>query len=256
MNVSKYTFPLEGTGHGVSVAVIDSGWSMHQPSERVGSGIDLTGGFADHCLPNIHDKLGHGTMCGDILFRVAPQVNLHPVKIFKNNLNASPTRLIQALQWAVENEMSVVNLSASTLLEEAIDPLYRVCDLARKANVTVVAAAHAQSEWSYPAVFDNVIGVRQKLPVSPNAWYERPQASQVQEGLGRISVAVQPYEAVECTVYGGHRNVRVSNGVAKRVASNSSAVPVIAGLVARLKQDAPHASLSYLLQTLHSLSTK
>ena len=67
--------------------------------------------------------------------------------------------IVEAIEWAIEYKMQVVNLSLGTLEKEALEPLYIACEKAKKAGIIIVAASHNKKGWSYPAVFDNTIGV-------------------------------------------------------------------------------------------------
>ena len=139
----KYSFDLKGSGKGVRVAVIDSGWSVnHPPPPSLRQGVSFTSrrGGSESSAALTHDFTGHGTVCSDILLRVARDALLYPVKIFEHTIETGPQRLVAALEWAIQNEMSVVNLSLSTLREDAVRYLYTACYRAERAGVTLVAA--------------------------------------------------------------------------------------------------------------------
>jgi hypothetical protein len=239
---NEYDFDVEGTGAGETVAVIDSGWSKYKQSDRVRRGVSMVDGGQRKGEHDIHDKIGHGTMCADILLRVAPEVEVVPVKVFRKTLNTSPRALYDALKWVEDKNFSVINLSLSTTREDMVDRLYYWCTKIVSGGTTIVASSHRKSEWCFPAVFDNVIGVKQTQHAGSNS----------RDDKHKIRLRVDPEQAIECTVSGVHRNVRVTRGAAERVVSHSTAAPVVSGLAARIKannEDLHHAGILNTMST-------
>jgi len=116
-----------------------------------------------------------------------------------------------------------VNLSLGTVQSDRLASLYDSFARLRREGLIVVAAVR-QDGWSYPAVFEPVLGV----------------GSAAVHGL--FEVEYRPSAAIECGVRTSHRPVR---GVTDRLIKNSTsfAAPVVTGLVARWLGDDPSLDL-------------
>jgi subtilisin family serine protease len=212
----------------VRVGVVDSGWDRTQPEPRVLAGTGLPGlngpGGVTHTGDD-HDRFGHGTACADLVLRVAPGVEIVPVRVFDAQLETSPGVLAAAIRWAVDAGCHVLNLSLGTCKEKGLRTLYAACEYARRRGVVVVAAAHAEGLSSAPAVFDNVLSVG------------------AMRGCDSARVVFRPGDVVECLAHGMHTYVRSLGGKRVVVAGTSYAAPIVTGVVARLRERHPHADL-------------
>ena len=161
-------------GAGVTVAVIDSGVSATHPllAGQVEPGRDLG-------LPNQSgrcDEAGHGTMVAGIIAGkdqtgvpytgIAPAAKILPVRVLrdtKRSLDESlPGRIAQAITWAVDQDVDVINLSLET---EPTKDLADAVAYARRHDVVLVAASGNQADQqqrnqpAYPAGYDSVLAV-------------------------------------------------------------------------------------------------
>jgi subtilisin len=223
------------TGKGIRVAVIDSGWDRALDEPRVLPGVgfvDPADDFAMARNDDDHDVLGHGTACADLILRVAPDARVIPVKVFGKVLETSPGTLHAALVWAIEAGVQVINVSLGTRLEGTLHPLYAACEKARRAGIIVVAAGHNANDWSYPAIFENVIGVSAARFDSPYHFRYRPEHAMEVEAWG----VEQPVLWV-----GGHRMVKHGT---------SFAAPNVAGIVALILERHPGATLEQVREML------
>ena len=64
------------------------------------------------------DLSGHGTACASIIHSIAPQAELYSVRVLGRDMHGRALQFAGGLQWAIRNEMKVVNLSLSTSKEE------------------------------------------------------------------------------------------------------------------------------------------
>lgn len=227
------------TGRGIRVAVIDSGWDRGIEDPRVLPGVsfvdpddDLALGFTE----DDHDRVGHGTACADLVLRIAPDARVVPVRVFGGTLETSPGTLTAAMKWALEQDFQVINVSLGTVLEEALKPLYVLCERARRAGTVVVAAGHNVRGWSYPAVFANVIGVAAERFASPFSFRYRPE------------------EAMECVAWGVKQPVLWLGGERVVRDGTSFAAPNIAGIVALIREQHPDATLEEVRELLAGLA--
>lgn len=223
------------TGSGIRVAVVDSGWdrSLHEPRVLPGVGfVDPTDDFAMARNDDDADVLGHGTACAGLILRIAPDARVVPVKVFGRVLETSPGTLHAALLWAIDAGVQVINVSLGTRLEGTLHPLYAACEKARRAGIIVVAAGHNANDWSYPAIFENVIGVSAARFDSPFHFRYRPEHAMEVEAWG----VEQPVLWV-----GGQRVVKHGT---------SFAAPNVAGIVALILERHPGATLEDVREML------
>lgn len=223
----------EATGRGVRVAVIDSGRDPFWKERRVRPGVGLVAseGFELSFSDDDRDRVGHGTACCDLILGLAPRVEILPVRVFGDRLETSPELLVAGIEWAVQEEVHIINLSLGTFLERAIRPLYQACEHARQAGIVVVSAVHTVEDWSYPAVFENVLGV------------------QAGRFTNVFEFEFRPDEAAEVLAQ-GERRVRWLGGAEKEGFGSSFAAPHVSALVALLLERFPGASLEELRRHL------
>ncbi|TMW71874.1 peptidase S8 [Alteribacter natronophilus] len=154
------------TGDGVSVAVLDTGIQPHEDLNVLGGASFISG------ETTWEDFNGHGThVAGTVaaldndlgVLGVSPDVDLYAVKVLDANGGGSHASIAQGIEWAVQNDMDIVNMSlgsstGSTTLRQAVD-------YAHSEGVTLVAAAGNSGSFlwlntiGYPAKYDNVIAV-------------------------------------------------------------------------------------------------
>ena len=92
----------------MKIAIIDSG--IHADHPHVGG---IAGGIAI-AGDDLTDRLGHGTAVAGAIREKVPDAELYAVKIFDRRLSTNFAILEKALEWCVENEMDVINLSIGT----------------------------------------------------------------------------------------------------------------------------------------------
>jgi subtilisin family serine protease len=91
---------------GIRVAVIDSGVNPAHPHI---SRVD--GGWPEH---DFLDRLGHGTAVMAAIQEKAPEAEYFAVRIFDRELRTNMDTLLAAVQWSIDHQMDVVNLSLGT----------------------------------------------------------------------------------------------------------------------------------------------
>ncbi|MEV6349562.1 type VII secretion-associated serine protease mycosin [Actinoplanes sp. NPDC051851] len=161
-------------GDGITVAVIDSGVSVTHPAldGQVLSGRDLIqSGTHGWC-----DESGHGTIIAGIIAGketassgftgMAPNAKILPIRVLRDTKKSfdedDPKRIAQAIVYAVDQGVQVINLSVVTPdtqdLEDAVA-------YAQENDVVLVAAAGNEGSTdlgdqpAYPAAYPSVLAV-------------------------------------------------------------------------------------------------
>lgn len=207
------------TGKGVKVAVIDTGIDYNHPDLAK----NYAGGYnaVDNSKTPLDDH-GHGThVSGTIaavknlngVVGVAPDVKLYAVKVLDSKGFGQYSWIIDGIDWAVKNKMSVVNMSLGGRV--GIDALKAAIDAAYKAGVVIVCAAgNDGGSVNYPAKYPGAIAV------SASDWSDKI-ASFSSRGpeIAFISPGVNIYSTYKGNTY-------------KTLSGTSMASPHVAGLAA------------------------
>jgi len=137
--------PLDCEGHGTHVAGTTGGGGV------TASGAAYTGPY-NESTPSKDFTVGPG---------VAPEVDLYALKVF--GCTGTTDLSVQAIDWAVDHQMDVVNLSLGAPFGQADDPDAVAASNAVAAGVVVVASSGNEGTNPYlvgaPAVGQGVIGV-------------------------------------------------------------------------------------------------
>ena len=149
----------------VKVGVLDSGVDLNHPwlSQFLGEGINVL----DPAVKPV-DVLGHGTHVSGIIARTVGQISahqvkvkIHPVKVFNYYGQAYLSDIIYGLQWCLEEDISVINMSFGTVryspaLERAVKKLNG------EGAILIAAAGNKgpkKDSVLYPAKFTEVVAV-------------------------------------------------------------------------------------------------
>lgn len=153
------------TGAGVSLAIVDSGIDADHPdvggvASAVAMEPDDTRAEGYRAVEGPHEDLfGHGTACAAIARSIAPDVELHSIRVLGSNLKGRGLLFHAGLRWAVEHDLDVANLSLSSKSESMYAPLHEVADLAYFSRTLLVCAANNQPGPTYPSEFASVVSV-------------------------------------------------------------------------------------------------
>jgi hypothetical protein len=141
----------------VRIGMIDSG--VHAEHPHVGG---IAGGVtveADAYLPGFVDCLGHGTAIAALIHSLAPSAALVAVRVFDRTLATSIKRVIRAIDWCVENDIQIVNLSLGTVNPNHRDAFTTAVDRVRNAGAVLVSAFEMNGQPMLPGCLAGVIGV-------------------------------------------------------------------------------------------------
>ncbi|HEY9473583.1 MAG TPA: S8 family serine peptidase, partial [Mycobacteriales bacterium] len=150
------------TGAGVRVCLLDSGIEADHP--RIGPVQGWYGAVAgpdgDLEVRKVEpgDTSGHGTACASVIRSIAPECELHSVRVMESFAGTGDA-LLAGLRWAVDGDFDVINISMSTTRRRYVGPLRELLDQAYFSGKLVVAAAHNLAVESYPWRFSSVLSV-------------------------------------------------------------------------------------------------
>lgn len=148
------------TGKGVTVAVIDSGvnvYHSHIDQQITGKFFRVNRQKYIEVSSDIRDLLGHGTAITAVIRYMAKDANIVVGKVFDEKLACYPSVVTEAIYWAIEKNVDVINLSLGMKLDDAA--IKEACLEAAKQNIAVVAALDEDSGFLYPAKYDEVFTV-------------------------------------------------------------------------------------------------
>jgi subtilisin family serine protease len=214
-----------GTGRGVTVAIVDSGLEADHPAllgrvvERVA--VEIVDGEPNVVPDTGGDLFGHGTACGGIILSMAPEAELVSVRVLGPDLKGKGTAFIGGLEWAIEQGITVANLSLSSKSEALYAAFHDVVDRAYFRNVHLVSAANNSIGASYPSLFSSVFSVA--AHAVPDPW----------------KLYYNPSPPVEFGAWGVDVPVAWRDGGSTVGTGNSFAAPHVAGMLARILSKHP-----------------
>ena len=162
-------------GSGVRVCVVDSGVDdTHPQIGRLETSaalvVDEEGELS--VQEGVHEDLaGHGTACAGVIRSVAPGVSLSSMRVLTHGKNGSGKALLRGLEWAIEQNFDIVNLSLSTTLPALAAELRELADRAYFRRTVLVVSAHNMPVLSYPWTFSSVISVACHNEDDPMRYY-------------------------------------------------------------------------------------
>jgi subtilisin len=151
-------------GQGIKIAVIDSGAATtHQDLGNIRMGFDIVN---KKTTPNTwnDDSVGHGSHCAGVIAGAdnatglrgfAPDAEIHACKLFPGG---QISQLIDALEYCIEKQIDVVNLSLGGA--EPSEALEQQILRAKRAGIAcIVAAGNSGGPVQYPASSPHVLAV-------------------------------------------------------------------------------------------------
>ncbi|HZO14842.1 MAG TPA: S8 family serine peptidase [Polyangiaceae bacterium] len=245
------TVPIEKSGAGVRVAIVDSGvdpshpWFAHAKLTHLrvenppsGPVVVPDGGG---------DQSGHGTACAGIIHRMAPEAELVSLRALGPDGRCSRNALIAALHHCIKERFDVVNLSLGIDVprqaplraadHKPILTLYELADAANTLGVVLVASGPNVAQFrTYPGRFKALIGVG------------RASFAEM-DGLATARTAdheiLAPGTDVLAPALGGGE---------RRWTGTSFACPFVTAHVARIRAARPGLPIEEIKMALHALA--
>ncbi|HEY6055922.1 MAG TPA: S8 family serine peptidase [Gaiellaceae bacterium] len=224
------------TGAGVRVCILDSGIERGHPlvgEVQSAVAVSVDGDEVVVADDEEGDLCGHGTACAGIVRSLAPDCELHSVRVLGAGFTGSGGALLGGLRWAVEQGFDVINMSLSTTKSKFAAVLHELADRAYFKRTTLVASAHNLPVESYPWRFSSVISVGSHEEDDPLAFYANPEPP------------------VEFFARGVDVHVAWLGGGSIRSTGNSFATPHMAGICALVRSKHPELTPFELKSVLY-----
>jgi hypothetical protein len=144
------------------IAVLDSG--VHLAHPHIGGvigGRDCTGAIgAETAFPECCvDRLGHGTAVAALIHHLAPEAQMLAVRIFHRQLATSLPVVMRAIEWSLEQEIDLLNLSFGTANLAHKSAFESAITEARRRGVLVVSAWESMGQRVMPGSLEGAMGV-------------------------------------------------------------------------------------------------
>jgi hypothetical protein len=242
-------------GAGAKVAVIDTGIDLNHPmfsgrlapsSERY----DFVDNDSNPQEVSGGSAYGHGTAVAGLILQVAPKATILPIRALRPDGSGDVDKIVSAVNWAVERNAKVINLSLGTYVD--IASLKTIIDYATSLGVYVVASAGNEgnsSTLTYPA---------QYAKSGPNAKYLISVGSSTFDNNYMASYSNRG-AALEIIAQGEQFYSVYPNSQIAQVRGTSFAAPIVAGTLALMSRETASANLghleSYLLNSTWAMTT-
>jgi subtilisin family serine protease len=141
----------------VRIGILDSGvCGTHSHVGKIVDGITIT---ADGVAAGYEDNLGHGTAVASIIHHLNPDADLVAVKIFDGKLATSLGAVIRAIDWCLDHDIQIINLSLGTLNPEYRSAFENAVERTQAAGAVIVSALEMSGDPALPGSLAGVIGV-------------------------------------------------------------------------------------------------
>lgn len=226
-------------GEGVKIAILDTGvdYEHEDLKENIKECRDFT-----NSVKGPLDTNGHGTHVAGIIAAtenkkgivgVAPKAELYIAKVLKQNGGGSYKGIAKAIEWAIEKEVDIINMSFGAS-KEPPESFHKVIKKAHSHNIVMLGASgNENQEVSYPAAFDEVLGVG-----AINRQFNKADFS----NFGIQNAIVAPGVDILSTY---------KDGKFARISGTSMATPIIAGSIALYLSALKKEKKSILVQDIY-----
>lgn len=161
----------------IKVAIVDTGIEKNHEylKDNIVGGISfqLDGEYIV-LSDEYEDENGHGTLCASTIKKEFENVEIFVVKALDKLGRANIQILEESLKYLLSIDIHIINLSLSVMESEKVKDLYKICEELSNQNKIIVCSVANGFEWSYPAKFKNVIGVKGFILEDENTfWYNK-----------------------------------------------------------------------------------
>lgn len=152
------------TEENIKIAVIDSGVDDYNDIVLAGSVNFIPG--EENVSPLYVDVTGHGSSVAGIIAAqdngegitgIAPEAEIYSAKVFDKENRSTISRVIDAIYWAMEQKVNIINMSFGTVQDSSA--LHQAIQDAQKQGILLIAAAGNEKLVEYPAAYKEVMAV-------------------------------------------------------------------------------------------------
>jgi hypothetical protein len=179
--------------------------------------------------------LSHGTNCAGIIKKYAGNVGFSSIKVLNDStMKGEKRQLIKAIDWCVENNIKIVNMSLGSIDFRDFDDIMACVNRAAEAGIIIIAACSNKNVFTYPACLSNVIGV-----CSSNEYKEL-----------QYKFIGCPFDGIDVLASSTHHLTDVFGNSYDTSQCNSYAAPMVTALVCSLLKNKPDGTLAEIKQML------
>ncbi len=155
----------------IKIAVIDDGISTDKIKE-----LEFNIEIDNNCrIIEYYDKVqdnSHGTICAMIIKKYAPDALLGSIKILQTYTKRGyVNQFKKAFEWCIQHGISLINISLGSTQSYDYSILYECVKNAYHNGIIMVAALSNKHVVTYPASFQNVIGVKTDQSLKDDMYY-------------------------------------------------------------------------------------
>jgi subtilisin family serine protease len=212
-------------GHGVRIAVLDTGVALHpalEPNINRAASKDFTGSSANS--NDVTDEDGHGThVAGIIAARadvgVAPEAELCIGKVSRTDSGGKVGDLLAGINWAIEQQVNIINISFGSHEEPSLE-IHKAIKRAKDKHIFVICAAgnSGVAGLDYPAKYQECVAVG-AIDLVQRRWEASQEASAVGDELDIVA-------------RGEKINSTLRDGRFGKLSGTSMAAPFVTGVLA------------------------
>ncbi|MCT4508890.1 MAG: S8 family serine peptidase [Tepidibacter sp.] len=225
----------------INIAIIDDGINEKIFCTDINKKIEIRDRLVYEDNNLYGHTITHGTLCAGVINKYSDNININSIKILNDN-RGDINSLVEALEWCINNDIRVVNISLGTyyLVDEVI--LKYIINKCYRKNVIIVAASDNHDYLTFPASFGNVIGVKGK---SSNLLRKN-----------KYSFFYNLIDGIDILAYSTHELIDLKNRRIICPDFNSFAVPYITALVANILYKETHLTFNQIKNKLFLNSVK
>ena len=229
--VNQQDYTNTATGSAIKVCIIDSGVDYNSDTDVYIRKNFIPG--QDDISIIYEDLCGHGTNVAGIIVAkdnnegitgINSNILLYSAKVLDADCTAPVSRVVEAIYWAINQGVNIINISFGTKTESAA--LKTAIEDANNAGILIIAAAGNNGSVEYPAAYDEVMAI--------GSVDSEGQVSDFSPSNDKIEL-VAPGELIKST--GDFGGVSVHSGT-------SMSTPHITGVASVLWQKDPSVSAS------------
>lgn len=152
------------SGSAIKVCIIDSGVDFNTDIDVYKRKNFIPG--QDDISVIYEDLCGHGTNVAGIISAknnnvgttgINSNVLLYSAKVLDANCQAPISRVVEAIYWAIEQKVNIINISFGTTTDSVA--LKKAIQDANDAGILIIAAAGNNGTVEYPAAYDEVMAI-------------------------------------------------------------------------------------------------